>query len=218
MKQKYTLTVANSQIHIATDATKEEIDAIVGIVDRRIREIHLHSRSCSRTDAAVLLCLDYCAEKIELQKTIKSMNSQVERLTLLNESAQKEIASLEREIETLRQSLSLGNVHKAKKSADTQIGFDDISGDVLPEIKEEEKIIEVEAEAEVKSDAEVTRETVEPAPETAIEKILADEPDTAEEKEASIEEPTHEEHEKPHVKARKKKVRAMFDMISFDDI
>ena len=218
MKQKYTLTVANSQIHIATDATKEEIDAIVGIVDRRIREIHLHSRSCSRTDAAVLLCLDYCAETIELQKTIKSMNSQVERLTLLNESAQKEIASLEREIETLRQSLSLGNVHKAKKSADAQIGFDDISGDALPEIKEEEKIVEVESEAEVKSDAEVIEETVEPAPETAIEKILADDPDTAEEKEAPIEEPTHEEHEKPHVKARKKKVRAMFDMISFDDI
>ena len=210
MKQKYTLTVANSQIHIATDATKEEIDTIVGIVDRRIREIYLYSKSCSRTDAAVLLCLDYCAEKIELQKTMKTLNSQIERLTLLNESSQKEIASLEREIETLRQSLSLGNVHKAKKSADAQIGFDDISDDTHLEIKEEEKIVE--------ANEEVIEEAVETAPETAIEKILADEPDIAQEKEAVIDEPTHEEHEKPHVKARKKKVRAMFDMISFDDI
>jgi hypothetical protein len=158
----------------------------------------------------VLLCLDYCAEKIELQKTIKSMNSQVERLTLLNESSQKEIASLEREIETLRQSLSLGNVHKAKKSADAQIGFDDISDDARLDVKEEEKIVEANEKA--------IEEATETITETAIEKILADEPDTAEEKEAVIDEPIHEEHEKPHVKARKKKVRAMFDLISFDDI
>jgi cell division protein ZapA (FtsZ GTPase activity inhibitor) len=75
MKQKYTLTVANSQINIVTEMSKEEIDDIVGIVDRRIREIHLYSKTCSRTDAAMLLCLDYCAENLEHQKTLKSLNA-----------------------------------------------------------------------------------------------------------------------------------------------
>lgn len=196
MKQKYTLTVANSQINIVTEAPKDEIDAIVGIVDRRIREIHLHSRSCSRTDAAVLLCLDYCAEKIELQKTIKSSNAQIERLTVMNEVAEREIASLEREIETLRASLNLaGTKTSAKKTPDAQIGFDDISDDAHLEMPAEK------------------------APETAVEKILANEPEIAEERLTPPEEtPVVEEHEKPHAKARKKKVRAMFDMISFDDI
>ncbi len=196
MKQKYTLTVANSQINIVTEAPKDEIDAIVGIVDRRIREIHLHSRSCSRTDAAVLLCLDYCAEKIELQKTIKSSNAQIERLTVMNEVAEREIASLEREIETLRASLNLaGTKTSAKKTPDAQIGFDDISDDAHLEMPAEK------------------------APETAVEKILANEPEIAEERLTPPEEaPVAEEHEKPHAKARKKKVRAMFDMISFDDI
>ena len=95
MKQKYTLNVANSQINIVTEQSKEEIDAIVGVVDRRIREIHLHSRTCSRTDAAILLCLEYCAEKMELQKTIRSFNSQVERLNLMSEAASREMAALQ---------------------------------------------------------------------------------------------------------------------------
>lgn len=206
MKEKYTLTVANSQINIITEASKEEIDAIVGIVDRRIREIHLHSKSCSRTDAAVLLCLDYCAEKIELQKTIKASNAQIERLTVMNEVAEREIASLEREIETLRASLNMTSTRQsAKKAPDTQIGFDDISDDAHLEIP-----------------ADKTAE------ETAIEKILAPDTDVAEEsltppedahaaEDIAAEAPA-EEHEKPHAKARKKKVRAMFDMISFDDI
>ena len=43
MKKRYALTVANSEINIITDEPRENIDAIVGIVDRNIREIYLHS-------------------------------------------------------------------------------------------------------------------------------------------------------------------------------
>jgi cell division protein ZapA (FtsZ GTPase activity inhibitor) len=192
MKQKYTLTVANSQINIVTEMSKDEIDSIVGIVDRRIREIHLHSRSCSRTDAAMLLCLDYCAEKIELQKTLKASNAQIDRLTVENELAQREISLLEREIETLRAAANIVASKPApKKSVDEQL--------VIEPIIEEETPHEESAE--------------EKSP-NAVDKILEDINDTKEE--ATVLET--EEHEKLHAKARKKKVRAMFDMISFDDI
>lgn len=198
MKQKYTLTVANSQINIVTETPKSEIDSIVGIVDRRIREIHLHSRSCSRTDAAILLCLDYCAEKIELQKTIKSINSQLERLNVQNEMAQKEIASLEREIETLRASLNLSSTPKAKKISEEQIAIDDISN------------------------GESLEASAPKTPTTAVDMILAEEPEETVKPVVAVEEApattVDPEPEKLHAKARKKKVRAMFDMISFDDI
>lgn len=198
MKQKYTLTVANSEINIITDLSREEIDDVVGVVDRRMREIHLHSKNCSRTDAAVLLCLDYCAEKMELQKTLKALNSQIEHLNIQAQLDQKEIAALTREIEILRASIGIASAHRSKKVSDTQIGFDDISDDEKLEIPELE---------------EPSHE--EKAPETAIEKILAeDEVDTQE----AVEPTSEPEHEKLHAKARKKKVRAMFDMISFDDI
>jgi len=200
MKEKYTLTVANSQINIVTEMPKEEIDAIVGIVDRRIREIHLHSKGCSRTDAAVLLCLDYCAEKIELQKTVKSFNAQIEKLTALNEVSSREINALEREIEVLRASLSSTPTVKAatlKKLADGQLAFDQMGEEVKApvESKVEEKPIS-----------------------NAVEKILSENVEDHEKNEDIATESLTPPEDKPHAKARKKKVRAMFDMISFDDI
>lgn len=195
MKQRYTLTVANSQINIVTEMSQEEIDAIVGIVDRRIREIHLHSKSCSRTDAAMLLCLDYCAEKVELQRTIKTSNDQIERLTLLGESKDKEIEALKREIEALRTSLGLHHTVRAvaKKTAEEQIAIDEIHTDDQPKAEDKPK-------AEEKPIA------------NAVNMLLADNDEVKEER------LTPPAEEKPHAKARKKKVRAMFDMISFDDI
>ena len=204
MKQRYTLTVANSQINIVTEMSQEEIDAIVGIVDRRIREIHLHSKSCSRTDAAMLLCLDYCAEKVELQKTLRALNAQIERVELANEAANKHIAVLEREIDTLRASLDIANANApkailSKKHLSEQIAFDQIN-DEMPKIESE-------------SETNLVPDTVEEARNNnAVDKILSEH---SEIKQEMLTPPTEE---KPHAKARKKKVRAMFDMISFDDI
>ena len=196
MKQKYTLTVANSQINIVSEMSKEEIDDIVGIVDRRIREIHLYSKTCSRTDAAMLLCLDYCAENLEHQKTLKSLNAQIERVELSNEAANKHIAVLEKEIDILRASLEVANANMPKtilsnKHLSDQIAFDQINNE-MPKI--EEKI-------EAKPTA------------NAVDEILVAHA-SQEESEPIL--PISDE--KPHAKARKKKVRAMFDMISFDDI
>ena len=182
MKKKYTLTVANSQIDIVTEENKETIDTVVSVVDRKIREVYLHSNGeCSRTNAAILVCLDYCAEKMDLQRALKNANAQIDRLTLLNETAEKEKAALEREIETLRASLNAGMPYKAvsKKIPDEQIAFDEIE-------------------------------------EAPAEKIpLVSEPEIVEE---SLTPPSDTENEKPHVKLKKKKVRAMFDNIAFDDI
>lgn len=211
MKQKYTLIVANSQMNIVTEMPKDEIDAIVGIVDRRIREIHLHSKSCSRADAAVLLCLDYCAEKIELQKTLKSVNAQMDKLTLSNEAANKHIASLEREINTLRASLNLSSTKTVlvKKQPTDQLAIDQFNG--IEDINTEKPQIEENNFEEIKEES--TIEKAKPIS-NAVEEILS----------AHAEEVTSEtltpptDSEKPHAKARKKKVRAMFDMISFDDI
>ena len=185
MKQKYTLTIANSEISIVTEESKENIDAIVGIVDRKIREIYLHSKGeCSRTNAAILVCLDYCAEKLEMQKTLKNLNAEIERLTVLNEAAEREKAALEREIEALKTMGASLTKTAPKKANDEQIRLDEIAEVEAP----------VEEATEIVNEAPVTE-----APEAAtiVEESSAD---------------------KPTVKLKKKKVRAMFDAISFDDI
>lgn len=185
MKKKYTLNIANSDINIVTEESKETIDAIVGIVDRKIREIYLHSKGeCSRTNAAILVCLDYCAEKLEMQKTLKNLNAEIERLTVLNEAASREKAALEREIEALKLMNASAPKVNVKKTNEDQIRLDEI-----PEIE-----------------APSTVETVEATePEAVAEETL-----TPPEEESTAEKPT--------VKLKKKKVRAMFDAISFDDI
>ena len=188
MKKKYTLEVANSQIDIVTDESKETIDAVVGIVDRKIREVYLHSKGeCSRTNAAILVCLDYCAERLELQKTVKNLNAEVEHLNSINELAEREKAALEREILVLRESLkSATHKHAARRILEEQIALDEVH---------------------VESDL-----TEEP-----IEHVLDAEPDLVAEE--SLTPPSDDaQSEIPHIKLKKKKVRAMFDNISFDDI
>lgn len=183
MKKRYSLTIANSEINIVTEESKETLDTIAGIVDRKIREIYLHSKGeCSRTNAAILVCLDYCAERIEMQKTIKNLNAELEHLTRLNEVAEREKAALEREIEALRAGLSVPSPRSsAKKVIENQIGLD--------EIAEVDKSVN---EALAEPEATVTEELTPPEDASA--------------------------QDKPTVKLKKKKVRAMFDMISFDDI
>lgn len=208
MKKKYTLTVANADINIVTEESKETIDAIVGIVDRKIREIYLHSKGeCSRTNAAILVCLDYCAEKIEMQKTLKNLNAEIERLTMLNEVAEKEKVALEREIEALKAMNVPAPKAATKKAPEDQIRLD--------EIVEEEKVEEAveTAESTEAPEESVVEDTPVEADEENVEQIVQ-QPEV-------VLEPTSEKEpttEKATVKLKKKKVRAMFDMISFDDI
>lgn len=186
MKKKYSLTVANSQIDIVTEENKETIDTVVGIVDRKIREVYLHSKGeCSRTNAAILVCLDYCAERLELQKTLRNLNSEIERLTAINELVEREKTVLEREIEILRANVHISTSPKAtpKKVVAEQIAFDDISVDESPA-------------------------------DDGAQNLPVNEPVVAE----KLTPPTEEVSEKPHVKLKKKKVRAMFDNIAFDEI
>jgi cell division protein ZapA (FtsZ GTPase activity inhibitor) len=211
MKKKYTLTVADSQINVITEEPKEAIDTIVGVVDRRIREIHLHSPSCSRVDAAILLCLDYCAEKLQLKKKLKQSNAEIERLTVLNEAAARENAALEREIETLRQSLNMSSAKpSAHKAASAQLAFDDLTAEENePLVIITEDAREAQAEESAKG---------EPAVESAVDKILADVEPDAQEQSAEAPDQIAEPEEGSSKKGKKKKVRSMFDLISFDDI
>jgi septal ring factor EnvC (AmiA/AmiB activator) len=120
---------------------------------------------------------------MELQKTLKNLNSEVERLTVLNEAAEREKSALEREIEALRATISATASQKPtpKKVSDDQIAFDDVAV--------EEPIV--------------------------IEEAVSAEEESVPEEAAAL---TVEESTKPVLKLKKKRVRAMFDNISFDDI
>ena len=50
MKQKHTITIADIKMNIITDEAPETVETVVGILDRKMREIHLKSGNrCPKT-------------------------------------------------------------------------------------------------------------------------------------------------------------------------
>ena len=103
MHQKYVLTIADVEISVISDESPEAVEALVSIVDRKMREIASKSRSCSKTEAAILCSLDYCSDKIKAQRKIKALEAKLaltetslDELIEENETLKRELAELKK--------------------------------------------------------------------------------------------------------------------------
>ena len=101
MKQKYTITIADVQMNVVSDESPEAVEALVGLVDRKMREISAGSSYCPKSEAALLCALDYCSERIKSQRKVKALETKLaytetalEELEMENESLRKEIDEL----------------------------------------------------------------------------------------------------------------------------
>ena len=77
MRQKYTITLADMQMNVVSDESPEAVEALVGLVDRKMREICNASKRCSKSEAALLCALDYCAERIKTQRKLKALEAKL---------------------------------------------------------------------------------------------------------------------------------------------
>lgn len=77
MKQKYTITIADTEMNVITEEAPDFVDEIVGILDRKIREINTASRRCSKNEAALLCALDYCSDKMKMQKKVRTLDAEI---------------------------------------------------------------------------------------------------------------------------------------------
>lgn len=102
MKQKYTITVADVEMNVISDESAEAVEALVGIVDRKMREISLMSKSCSKTEAALLCALDYCSERIKTQRKLKALESKLALTETAVDELELENERLRRELELIR--------------------------------------------------------------------------------------------------------------------
>ena len=101
MKQKYTITVADMELNIISDASPDEVENIVGILDRRMRDINLKSPRCTKNEAAILCALSYCSERIAMQEAFKKVEKDAFRFAGENEKLKKTSEGMQEEIDRL---------------------------------------------------------------------------------------------------------------------
>lgn len=106
-KKRYSLSIADMQINIISDAAPEEIDQLVGILDRKMREINLKSRACSKNEAALLCALEFCAGNLSMKDRIAALEEREEKYAIILEGFKSKTAQLESDAEELRRENAL---------------------------------------------------------------------------------------------------------------
>lgn len=100
-KQKHTLTIADVQLSVVTDADADEVERIRGLLDRKMREIYLKSR-CPKTEAALLCAMEFAADRTALQEQTAEMESRCEKYALVLETVKARNAELTAELDKLK--------------------------------------------------------------------------------------------------------------------
>ncbi len=103
MKKKYTITVAGVQMNVVAEESPEAVEALVGMVDRKMREI---GNACPKSEAALLCALDYCSEKIKAQRKIKALESRLSVAEMTVEELEAENEQLRRELRELSETVA----------------------------------------------------------------------------------------------------------------
>ncbi len=80
MKERFNIEIADIQFSIVSDEGEEFVHQIVETVDKRVRDLIINNKRCSKLDAVILCALDYCGEKQKADRKIKSLEAQVELL------------------------------------------------------------------------------------------------------------------------------------------
>ena len=213
MKQKYTVTVADMELNIVSDASPDEVENIVGILDRRMRDINLHSPRCTKNEAAILCALSYCSERIAMQEAFKKVEKDAFRFAGENEKLKKTVESLQEEIDRLRKdaavmqsildrAAAVGMKEEAKNEAPARVKY-------VPKQFPDKQTAEGSDEPEHAAEAEMPAS--DPSP---VEAPAAAVPAVAEEKDDSVFAHDTKKDKKP----KKTSVGTMFDLLTFEDV
>ena len=102
MKQKYTITISDVQMNVISDESPEAVEALVGLVDRKMREITGGNSLVPKSEAALLCALDYCSERIKSQRKVKALESKLAYTETALEELETENERMRAELEELR--------------------------------------------------------------------------------------------------------------------
>ncbi len=212
MKQKYTITVADMELSIISDAAPDEVESIVGMLDRRMRDINLKSPRCTKNEAAILCALSYCSERLAMQEAFKKVEKDAFRFAGENEKLKKTIEGMQEELDNLRKDAAvMRSILDRAALAPTQAPAEaKPSAPVKPALK---KAAEEEA-AQLSAFDEIPAQPTAPVPAAVVETAEA----PAQETEAAPAPAASEPLKKAQKPAPKNRVGNMFDLLTFSDV
>ena len=234
---KYTITIADIELNISTEESPEMVDRLVTSLDRRIRDLLLRMPRLSKSEAAILCAVDYCAQNIKTENKTHELEHDFVKLSKDNELLREENAKLQANNEDLRRENQVMHSIITKSVNSTFTSFSKpIEGEQLT-IKTEEKVEEtavadpavaepaVQNEpAPVKESAPAKTEAEKPAPAAKVmfeDEKPADKPvenkPARQKAESDIDDiPTRKVRRRAG--AGQNKVGDMFDMLTFKDV
>ena len=242
MKKKYALVIADVEMNIVTDAPWESVDKIVGILDRKMRDINLKSPRCTKNQAALLCALEYCADKLALQERNVELEEMADQDAETIEQKDQRIAELEAELAKVQgENEIMHNIlERAAASTKRFMGHNEQAEESAPAKEEEsakaepvavaeptaqeaqpEEVQEVEEEESAKAEPEAQSAAQQEPEQLSVDFEEAEEPVNTKAAQV-IEEIASKEAEVPRVKAKKSKNRSrvgsMFDLLTFNDV
>jgi cell division protein ZapA (FtsZ GTPase activity inhibitor) len=239
MKQKYTLVISDVELNVVTDASKEAVEKIVGILDRKMRDINLKSYRCTKNQAALLCALEYCSEKLELQDRNAELEELAEQDAATIAEQENQIAELQAEMKKLQDENEIMHniLERAAASTKRMMGNHEPAAEVTeapeaaeapeaPEAAEAPEVPQAAEEPEAPQAPEVTEALEEPeAPEQlTVDFDEAEQPSVNTKAAQVLEEIADSQTDAPRVKAKAKKAKSrsrvgsMFDLLTFNDV
>lgn len=212
---KYTITIADIDLHIHTEESPEMVETLVKAVDKTFRSIAAISPRLSKSETAVLCAVDYCAAKIKSEARTQEVEAELARISAEMDELRLQYDTLAAQAEEIRRENRVMNdlISKNLGAAATAAVKES-----TPITQGEQLTIETEVDtAPVTADSPA--ESVVPATEVMFD---TDDDDLTPATVASVEEaPKKKPRRTPRAKSSsspRNKVGDMFDMLTFKDV
>ena len=210
---KHTITIADIDLNITTEESPEMVDHLVAVLDRSIRDLLIRLPRLSKSEAAILCAVDYCARSIKSEAATREMERDFIKISKELEILREEHDTLTTTVDELRRENRIMHdiITKSVSTAFPAIA-QPIEGEQLTIATEEQ-----EAPAESAADqpvpaAKVMFEDEQPA-EAPAEPAPKSDPDIDDIPTRKVRRRT-----KANPNGGKNKVGDMFDMLTFKDV
>lgn len=203
---KYTITIADIDLNIVTEESPEMVNTLVSAVDHRVRDLVARNPRLTKSEAAILCAVDYCAGQYKSDARTRQMEHDFIGISKELESTREQYAAMLATIEELRhENQVMSNIITKSVSTVYPAVSKPIEGEQLT-IKTENKAAKAAPEAK----AAETKTDGQPVPASKV--MFEDETEP--------EGPPRKvrRRQRPDFSDSKNKVGDMFDMLTFKDV